>query len=441
MTSTPEVLRRGWCPGALRPMQSGDGFIVRLKPSCGVLRLDQAKQIASLADRHGNGVIELTSRGNLQLRGVREATLAELTRGLDELGLVDASPQAEARRNVIGSPLAGLDATAFDTRSLVHALEGLLIGADHLEPLSDKFGFLIDGGGRLPLSDVEADIRFAWTGHGFAVGLASQDGVLWDGVVPSSEVPRTALALAEAFLLHGAGAGRMRLLDDVQRLAVMTVVKAAANGDAAVPAPNLPVGKEERFVAVALPYGATTSQALLALLEQAGLAGVRDIRLSPWRTLFFVLGEATAPDVAQRLLQDAQLLGFITEPRDPRRAIAACPGAPACANGSTPVRADADGFAAAAEAALVAGLRLHVSGCVKGCACRTASQVTLVADQGRYGVVVNGTAGDPVHGAFTRDEIGEALARLAKTMTQARDWTADRRTAAIQAAFKETSAA
>jgi precorrin-3B synthase len=100
--------RVGWCPGALRPMESGDGWLVRLRLTAGVLSLDRARAIAALARRHGNGLIDLSSRANLQLRGVTEASLALLTAELDALGLLDADADAEAVRNVVVSPLAGL---------------------------------------------------------------------------------------------------------------------------------------------------------------------------------------------------------------------------------------------------------------------------------------------------------------------------------------------
>ena len=72
------ALRKGWCPGALRPMPSGDGLLVRLRLSGGALSADLARQISRLASRHGNGAIDLTQRANLQLRGVRDETLPAL---------------------------------------------------------------------------------------------------------------------------------------------------------------------------------------------------------------------------------------------------------------------------------------------------------------------------------------------------------------------------
>ena len=59
---------KGWCPGALRPMQSGDGLVVRVRPFGGRLDAAQISGLAHLAEHHGNGLIDVTSRANLQIR-------------------------------------------------------------------------------------------------------------------------------------------------------------------------------------------------------------------------------------------------------------------------------------------------------------------------------------------------------------------------------------
>ena len=68
MTAAPAI--KGWCPTLLSPMQSGDGWLARVKPSAGVLSAAAARLIADAARRHGNGHIDLTSRANLQVRGL-----------------------------------------------------------------------------------------------------------------------------------------------------------------------------------------------------------------------------------------------------------------------------------------------------------------------------------------------------------------------------------
>lgn len=79
MNSAAAVEVKGWCPGALRPMPSGDGLIVRIRPFCGALSLEQARGLAALARRLGNGHIDLTRRANLQLRGLWTSTCPSFT--------------------------------------------------------------------------------------------------------------------------------------------------------------------------------------------------------------------------------------------------------------------------------------------------------------------------------------------------------------------------
>ena len=64
---------KGWCPGALRPMQSGDGLIVRVRPQSATFSPDELGVLADAARHFGNGHIDLTRRANLQIRGVSEA--------------------------------------------------------------------------------------------------------------------------------------------------------------------------------------------------------------------------------------------------------------------------------------------------------------------------------------------------------------------------------
>jgi hypothetical protein len=40
---------KGWCPGVQRPMQSGDGLLVRVRPWAGAFTLEQAAGLADIA--------------------------------------------------------------------------------------------------------------------------------------------------------------------------------------------------------------------------------------------------------------------------------------------------------------------------------------------------------------------------------------------------------
>ena len=106
MTAAPKI--KGWCPGALRPMQSGDGLLVRIRPPGGTLSPSQAQAIARASIRYGNGIIDLSSRANLQLRGVTEATHGPLIADLRTEGLIDPDIETESLRNLIITPFRGL---------------------------------------------------------------------------------------------------------------------------------------------------------------------------------------------------------------------------------------------------------------------------------------------------------------------------------------------
>ena len=95
---------KGWCPGALRPMLSGDGWVVRVRPPGGRLAPKQASGIARLALAFGNGVISLSSRANIHLRGVTEHGYGPLIEGLNALSLIDENVDAEEHRNIVLTP-------------------------------------------------------------------------------------------------------------------------------------------------------------------------------------------------------------------------------------------------------------------------------------------------------------------------------------------------
>jgi len=238
--SQPVSLRKAGAPAPCGPMRAGDGLLVRLRVKGARLDLDQAEAIANCAARFGNGMIEISSRANLQLRGVDEAGLLDLQNRLGELGLLDADPAAEGVRNIIASPITDIDPAAIiDTTPIVTALEARVGDDESFRRLPPKFGFLIDGGGALPLGDVEADVRFeAWRdkeGRRFVVTLAGADDVAAHCAL--RDVPDAAAALARAFLQE-AGAGddaprRMNRL--VMREGARTVFAAAGLAPLAAP--------------------------------------------------------------------------------------------------------------------------------------------------------------------------------------------------------------
>lgn len=406
-----ETMRRGWCPGTLRPMLTGDGLLVRLHPPRNALTPDQLAYVAELASRHGNGQIEISGRGNLQLRGIREEAHPALVDDLLEAGLVDEAEGDGPSRLVLTSPLAGRAADELlDAAALAQVVEN---AGRTVSGLSAKFSIIIDGGGALALDGFAADLRLrAVSTDAIAFGLP---GGHWYGPVAMDEAPALAACLLDGFVVASRqSSGRIHRMRDLapDALSALTVL----SGLRPMPAPATrpkpsPVGlvsERDNGVAVliGLRFGRTDADGLRRLSELARDAGIREIRVSPWRG-FALCGLAV--EAAHVLREGLRGEGLIVEADDPRLAVSACAGAPACARGEAPALTDAAMLAGTLAPLLTDGLNLHVSGCAKSCAHSGSADLTLVGRDGRYDVILAGGTRDT---AIAHLSLGELVRRL-----------------------------
>jgi precorrin-3B synthase len=172
--SMSREMRRGWCPGMLRPMETGDGLLVRLHPWSGTLTASQAGAIADAARRFGNGLLDISSRGNVQIRGVTADSHAALVAHLSAAGLADGVRPDAPYRLCLTSPLAGMDASdLIDASALAERIEA---ETSALAGLPAKVSIVVDGGGAMPLDGIDADLRLvALDEKRLAVGLMSHE--------------------------------------------------------------------------------------------------------------------------------------------------------------------------------------------------------------------------------------------------------------------------
>lgn len=404
MAAAVEV--KGWCPGVLRPMQSGDGLIARVRPRGGAIGLTEAKALAEAAERFGNGHIDLTRRANLQLRGLGEASLKDLQDVVSTLGLVDRDARTEAVRNIMVAPLTGIDpGEALDVRPLACALEKGLAEDVALHVLPSKFGFLVDGGGSISIAGERADVALRAVGKRIALGLDTRSGTEWIGWATPEAAVKAALAAARAFLGIRRERRRLREVDD-QDLARLRSALApmldAVEDDMPIasqrPLGVLSCGANRFAVGVAASFGRLEAHQLWNFATMSEEAGAADIRLSPWRSLYV---EARDIDVARQLVDAARDIGLIVDAEDPILRIDACPGAPACRSSSVDTRHDARLLAA-----LEFKGNIHVSGCAKGCARSAPANLVLVGEHGRYRVIRNGTTNDTPERTIAAEEAG-----------------------------------
>lgn len=349
MSAVAPIDVKGWCPGALRPMASGDGLIVRVRPWAGALSIAQMQGLVDAALRFGNGLIDLTRRANLQLRGVGESTLGGLQATLEALDLLDREAEAEAVRNVMVGPLAGAE-----TRALAGSLTETIVSDRRLWRLPAKFGWLVDDAAQATLLDQPADVALCMMEGGVAIRHAGK----WLGLVSHHNAIDAAVVLA---------LGGMPALEPL----------ASPPGDGARP------------LGIVAPFGRLEAAQLRGLMTLASAAGAIEVRLSPWRALHF--------DVP---VEGAAALGLIVDAADPLLRIDACPGAPSCRSSTVDTRVVARRLAARPFKGT-----LHVSGCAKGCARSAPADMVFVGIEGRYGIVHNGTTRSPIERVVTADSL------------------------------------
>ncbi|MCH4561549.1 cobalamin biosynthesis protein CobG [Halomonas sp. EGI 63088] len=379
MDKPAEPRIKSWCPGAWRPMATGDGLLVRVRPHLGRLTREQMLALCDAAENFGSGLIELTSRANLQLRGVSEATWPALMTFLVEHGLVDPDPQVERRPQVLLAPdWQEGDATHEAARLLQARLA-------EMPELPDKIGLAIDAGDAPVLGEVSVDFRIERSASGTLQPRAS-GGLLVraDGHALGTPVDSVAAAvehlvrLAHWFVESGGReSGRMR------RHQAPLPVWAPASIRPAEAGPRPALGHHVRGRVVGLPFGRAPASALRAAIEPTAVTAVR---VTPWRRLLVEgAGEGAACAGA------ASVAGLLNDENDPRLAMQACPGAPHCEQASVETLGLAERLAGRVEGSV------HVSGCTKGCARRQPAGVCLTGRAGRFDLIVGGCAdGTPV---------------------------------------------
>ena len=407
---TPDELRRGWCPGTLRPMETGDGWLVRLHPPGGMLTPETLAFVAGLAQRHGSGQIEVSGRGNLQLRGVSALTHPALVEALLAAELVDEAGGGGPSRLVLASPLAGwAQDDHLDAAALARAVES---AGRAVSGLPAKISIVVDGGGACALDGFACDIRLRALAPG-RLGIALADRG-WHGPIAPGDAPGLVAALLAGFMAHHRQAPqRLRRLRDLDEEALAGL--AGSQGLSPIPAPPRrapPVRAgtialaEGWAVLAALPFGRGDATQLARLAQLARGHGVTAIRPTPWRGLVFRTGNAAQASALSTALAGE---GLILSDGDSRLSVAACPGTPACSRGETASMVDAARLAAVLAERLSKGLRLHVSACVKACAHPGPADLTLSGRDGLYDVILGGCTRDA---AVARLSIDELVRRL-----------------------------
>jgi precorrin-3B synthase len=394
-------------------MLTGDGLIVRLMPAQSIA-LDAFVALCAAARAHGNGTMEVTARGSVQVRGLtpRSAPLFASAVGALGIAAIEGVP-------VIADPLA--DDSIVDATALAGTLRGAIARAGLA--LAPKVSVVVDGGGRLHLDALPGDVRLRAIGSAQSPRLHVALGGDAASAAPLGSIAADA-AVDVAVRLLGviAAQGPKARAADILRERGIAAFRSAVSID---PAPDLlprpgaePIGRHpltdgSRALGVAPGFGHAHADALAQLARICARHGVRSIRPAPGRALLLL---GVAADSADALASAAEGLGFIARAGDPRRRIAACPGLPACASGLIPARA----LAAAIARLLPPGRgTVHVSGCSKGCAHPAPAALTVVGTVRGCGIVRRGRA-NATPGCYVDPiDLAAEIARIADEESEA----------------------
>ncbi|KMZ12525.1 Cobalamin biosynthesis protein CobG [Candidatus Burkholderia humilis] len=363
-------LRGSACPGLMRIVQARDGGLARLRLAGGVLSVDAARAIARAAVRCGSGVIEVTNRANLQLRGIRDAAHAELIDIAFSAGLGPSVAGGDDLRNVMLSPLASDDMRTLAAR-IVHAMQ-----ADaSLHALSPKFALQLDGGERLAMLDHPHDVWLSSTDDGtrFAFGFvdAITHGAL--GFIACKEAQRFVMTVLHAFV-EMASPEERRMRDLLARIGierfldVLPVHAPASEWRRAQADASLRFGVHATHVGGQPPLGRLDAYTLEAL---ADLAPSRLV-MTPWQSVLIPDVDATR---AHEVLARMNALGLATEKQAPFARLIACAGSQGCAKSHADTKADVHRLAPL----LPHETSAHLSGCERSCAAAHPIDATLIA--------------------------------------------------------------
>jgi precorrin-3B synthase len=357
------------CPGALQVHQAADGALARVRLPGGRITAGQLEALAHAAVEHGSPAMELTSRGNIQIRGIRDdAATAAVADAMAAAGLLP-SPTHERVRNIVASPLSGRAGATTDIRGLVGDLDEAIQAEPALAGLPGRFLFGIDDGTG-DISGLGADIGVHFFGQSAALVLAGRD----TGIrVAATDVVDVLVTIAGRFADIRGTAWRITELDDPDVL-LTPLVPTAEPGATWQPVTRPPVGwigQNDGRVTL----GAAVALGVLGARVAQFLAAIdAPMVITPWRSvLVFDLDEG----VAEASLRVLAPLGLIFDENSPWRSVSACTGRPGCAHALADVRADA-----AAAVDEPSDTHRHFVGCERACGSPAVGEVLVATPEG-----------------------------------------------------------
>jgi ferredoxin-nitrite reductase len=404
--------------GLFQVAPAEEAFMCRLRLPGGIVSSHQLRGIAAIAERFGAGHADVTTRANLQLRGIGAKDGVEVLASLHELGIVPRGAGADNVRNITGSPTAGIDPQELiDTRPLTRALHHHVLHHRELYGLPRKFNVAFDGGGAVGVLEETNDVGFAAVrvgeGQGVPAGVSFRlrlGGVTGHGdfardagvLVAPEQCVAVADAIIRVFLEHGDRTDRKkarlkflldrwghdRFLAEVEKLLPAPLPRLPRERCA----PRAPWAKHGHvgahpqrqpglfYLGLVLPVGRLDAAQLRGLAALAERLGSGTLRLTVWQNVI-------VSDLPEGRLAEAQAeveaLGLGWKAGSLRGALVACTGMKGCKYSATDTKAHALALADHLDARLELDqpLNIHLTGCPHSCAQHRIADIGLLGVQ------------------------------------------------------------
>jgi sulfite reductase (ferredoxin) len=409
--------------GALEDADIEDSyFMLRVRIPGGRLTAEQLRTIGEVSQEFGRGVADVTDRQNIQCHWIRIEDVPEIWRRLEAVGLTTRTTCGDAPRNILGCPVAGIDAAeVLDATPALVATEAMAAASPDLTNLPRKWKSAISGCRSYCTSHEINDVSFVgvrtpqgeegfdlWVGGGLSTNpmLARRLGAF----VEPDRVPAVWRAVTEVFRDYGYRRLRARarlkfLVDDWGAQRFREVLEKEYLGGALPdgPAPPPPgegsrdhVGVHRQvdgrfYVGVALTVGRTSGRQLADVAALAERYGSGRVRPSVEQKLISL--DVPAGNVAP-LVADLAALDLLAEPSVFRRGTIACTGIEFCKLAIVETKVRAQDLYGELERRLPdfdTPITINVNGCPNACA------RFQLADIGLKGSIVDGGEGFQVH--------------------------------------------
>jgi ferredoxin-nitrite reductase len=177
-----ELERMKWYGFFYRKNNDNDRYMVRVRiPGC-EMSADQARALAHVAHRSGYNILDVTTRGNVQIQGLTVDALPKVRATLERAALTSRQSGHDNVRNVTSHPWSGIDPEELiDTRELARAIQELVIDNRELSDLPRKVNVALTGRAEAPAHAWTQDISYVAArgpeGHaGFCLLLGGNQG-------------------------------------------------------------------------------------------------------------------------------------------------------------------------------------------------------------------------------------------------------------------------